>query len=76
MKSVRSIVSICVTLLIGVFLGAHLSYLPTVKAQTFSPTYIHIQKVSAGLNAKNMPADERNIIGFACTATDCYIATQ
>lgn len=74
MKSVKSVATIFVSILIGAALGAYLSRPPKVQA-IGSPFQINLQKVEEGNNNKTINSGSK-FLGFACTQEDCYIATS
>jgi hypothetical protein len=74
MKSFRLAGAAVLSLFVGGALGAYLSRPPKVKAQGVYSYSINVQKVKEGSNAKATVSHQ--IIGFACTAEDCYIATE
>jgi len=73
MKSIRFIGSVVLAFFLGSALGIYLSQPPRVRAQ--GSIYVHVQKVREGLNPQAMGSG-REIVGFACTQQDCYIATH
>lgn len=73
MKSVPSAAAIFLALAIGAALGAFLSRPPKVHA-IGSQYFISVQKVHEGNNAKS-PLTGSQLIGFACTQEDCYVAS-
>jgi hypothetical protein len=68
MNSIKSVLTTVTAVFVGVALGVFLSRPPSVKALSG----IRLQKVSEGYNT----VIGSDYIGFACTQTDCYIATH
>lgn len=68
MKSMKYVLTIVVSMLFGAILGAYLSHPPQVKAAVG----VRVQKVTDGYNM----VIGQQVLGFACTQQDCYIATQ
>ena len=68
MNSIKSALVTLAAVLIGITLGASLFRPPSVKAMTG----IRVQKVNEGYNA----VIGSEYLGFACTQTDCYVASR
>lgn len=68
MKSFKTLGMILSAFIIGATLGAYLSHPPQVKAALSG---IRLQKVRDGYNT----VLGSQVLGFACTQEDCYIAT-
>jgi len=75
MSAKFTVTAVTLSLFVGGAIGAYLSRPPKVKAEVYS-YYIHVQKVTEGSNVKSATGGNHQIIGFACTAQDCYVATQ
>jgi hypothetical protein len=71
MKSLKSSLIILTAVLLGMALGAFLSRPPRVQASAHN---FYVQKVEEGRNT-NRSLWSTGYIGFACTQTDCYIAS-
>jgi hypothetical protein len=72
MKTFKSAVSVLTAFLLGALLGALLSHPARVKAAGNHSFYV--QKVQEGRNT-NQSIWSTGYIGFACTQTDCYVAS-
>ena len=73
MKIATFSAQIVIALFVGIALGIFLARPPKVKAMG-SPYYVYVQRVQEGNNIKSALGGSR-IIGFSCTAQDCFIAT-
>jgi len=72
MKSISSALPIVIAVLLGMAFGAYLSRPPKVKAAGNRNFYV--QKVQEGRNT-NQSIWSTGFIGFACTQTDCFVAS-
>ena len=73
MERMNAILKFAIALLLGIIIGAYFGNPRAVKA-IGSSYFISVQKVHEGNNAKSAISGSQ-VIGFACTQEDCYVAT-
>jgi hypothetical protein len=69
--STKFVLLILAAFVLGAAMGTFLSRPPQVKAAS---SMVNLQKVEEGNNPKTLLSGSR-YLGFACTQTDCYLAT-